>query len=307
VKRAALILLALAGLMLTGCASSSTAQDVVAVHYKGGDWSARKFVDCQPVSDRSGYDPGDGYYGYPTRLVSFDATGGDKAESGAFTVVSKDNAEMRVPVTATFEIITDDCETLRSFHENLGGKYKAYLDDNGDSASYTGGWTDLLNFVIGKPLDAAMDRAAQNQNYRDLWNNPATKTEFEKDVAEILPDLIKRQSGGQVYFQNFQILIQKPDPVNPALKEALATEQAAIAKSNSLAAQANAEIQQANAEAAKARAQIAQSKADAAKKQAEIAGYPNVEAYLKDKCIQTEGCQPFFPTYVIPGYPGAPK
>lgn len=288
----------------TGCATSSTAQDVVAVHYEGGEWSARKFVDCQPASNRSGFDPGDGYYGYPTRLVSYDATGAEKAESKPFKVVSKDNAEMTVPVSVTFEINTE-CDSLRSFHENIGGKYKAYLNDNGDSSSYPEGWKDMLNFIIGKPLDAAMDRAAQNQNYRDLWNNPATKTEFEREVAELLPGLIQRQSGGEEYFTNFQILIQKPEPTNTDLVANLAKEQAAVAAANSAAAQAKAEIAQAEAEAAKARAQVEQAKAEAAKKRAEIDGYGNMEGYLKALCIQTQGCQPFFPTYVIPGYPGS--
>jgi hypothetical protein len=297
VKRMILALFAVAALA-AGCASASTGVDLKAVHYSGGSFSAKKFKDCLDPSTRSGFDPGDKFYAYPTRQISYDATGGKGAEAKAFTVVSKDNAELKVPATVTFSLDTD-CQTLRKFHETIGARYSAAFDASGSSSDENEGWTNLLNYVIGKPLDTTLDRVAQNYDWRQVWNDPAVKTAFEKEVNTNIENLVNRQAGGD-FFKDFTVLILKPDPVDHGLKQAIADEQAAVA-------QANAQKAKADADTKTAQAQLALQQAQAKAKQAEINGFGGFDhyvcIYLADKGLNCKQ-----PQFIVSGTtPGATK
>lgn len=284
---------------LTGCASASTPPDMIALHYAGGDLSAKKFVDCLDPSSRSGYDPGDTYVGYPTRQVSFDATGSFGAESEAFSVVSQDNAEMRVPVTVTFRLKTD-CDTLRKMHETIGSRYNAGFDTDADSGTGQSnrGWVSMLRYVIGKPLDSALDRKAQQYGWRKLWNDPAVKTALERDVNGSIAALVARQAGGE-FFDDFSVLIQKPDPTEAGLKDAIALEQVAVAKANAAEKQAAADVRAADA-------QVAVAKAKALSKRQEVEAYrlkgmtsaEAIRAYNEAQMIE-KGLNPRQPTYLV--------
>lgn len=300
-----ILLIAFLALVVSGCATASNPPDLKSVHYSGGSLSSKEFKDCLDPSERSGYDPGDGYFGYPTRQISFDATGGKGAESDAFTVVSSDNAELYVPVTVTFNLISN-CDTLKKFHETIGSRFRAYIkpgDDNNDdgettSADYPSGWVDLLNYAIGKPLDATMDRVAQDFTWRNVWNNNAVKVQIEQAINENLSTLVDRQAGGH-FFENFQVLVQKPDPVDPDLKQAISDEQAAVAQANADTAKAEADEKTAHAQEALARAQ-------AHTKEAEIDGFGGIQNYLRYTCItEVAGCNPWQPTYLYGGSPQA--
>lgn len=296
-RKLAAIIAALAGVTLTGCATANTGPDMIALHYTGGAVSAKKFVDCLSPSERSGFDPGDGYYGYPVRQVSYDATGGSSAESDPFTVVSDDGAELYVPLTVTFRLKAD-CESLRKMHETVGSRYSAYYDANGQTSDENAGWVNMLNFVIGKPLDATLDRVAQGYDWRQIWNDEKVRAEMEQTITESIDDLVARQAGGE-FFQDFSVLVQKPDPVHEGLKRAIADEQSKVA-------QAQAQEAQARADKLRAEAQLAVSEAEAAKQRATIEGYmlrgmseeQAMEAYLREQAIQN-GLNPWQPTYKV--------
>lgn len=276
----------------TGCSSVSTDTDQVALHYEGGQFSSRTFSSCVPVSKKSWFGPGDHYYVYPTSQRVYDATGREGAESQPFKVVSKDNAELTIPVSVNFTLKTA-CDGKKSilvkFHNAFGNRYHAYWDSGDSSDEVPAGWITLLNKVMGQPLDTTLDRIAQEYNWRDLWNNPQVKLEIEKQINENLATLVKRQTGGVQYFEGFSALVQKPEPTNPDLTAAISSEQAGVAQANSAKAQADADT-------AKAQAQVAVAKAEAAKKQAEIDGFGGIENYLKFQCIQA-GCNPYQPSY----------
>lgn len=300
-KRATTIALAVAvgAVTLTGCATQSNEPGIIAVHYSGGETQAKKFKNCLGESERSGFDPGDTYYEYPTRPVTYDATGRDGSEADPIRVVSADSAEMAVPITVAFTLKTE-CEEIRTFHEDYGFKYKAYFEDG----EYDKGWIKALDYLIGKPLDTTLDRIAQNYKWRDMWNDPKVKTQMEQDVSEAIEALVKQNAGGVQYFKDFSVTMQKPEPVNEELKNAIAREQTAIADARSTTAKAEADAKaataKANADIITARAQIALAQAEAAKKRAEIAGYGGREAYLRYQCIQ-QGCNPYQPTYIWGG------
>jgi hypothetical protein len=285
--------------LISGCSTVSTAPDKVALHYKGGPLSSTKFANCVEASTRNIDGPADAHYTYPVSQRAFDATGGNGADAKPFTVVSNDNSEMRVPATLTVTL-RSDCKTLREFHERIGGRYQAYFD--GDEAS--DGWVKMLNFVVGKPFDTALDRAAQKYNWRDLWNDPATKAAFEAQVRELLvgkpatgnipavPGLITTQAGG-TYFDVNAVTILKPEPVSESLRTNVANEQAAVASAKS--AKAEAEAREASA-----KAQLAVEQAEAAKIQARIKVLGR-DGWLKEQAI-SKGLNPWQPV-IVPGVP----
>lgn len=292
------------GLLLAGCASVSAPSDLIFVHYSGGAATSKQFQNCLEPSTRSGFDPGDGYYGYPTRQISYEASSESGAERGRFTVVSDDNAELYVPIRITFQLDIK-CETLRKMHEEIGSRYGAAIKEGDDpnddgetsSADYPDGWVNLLNDVIGKPADATLDRIAQKYEWRDVWNNEEVRVEMEQELEDDIEAMVNEQAGGD-FFTGFTVLVLKPDPVSTDLKNAVAAEQQAIAE-------ANAAKQKAEADIATAEAQERLAKAQAEAKRAEIQGFGSIENYLLAKCIESPSCgNPFRDQFL---YGGAPQ
>ncbi len=259
-------LLALGALALTGCSTVSTQPDQTALHYSAGPFSSTKFEDCVDPSTRATEGASDKFFVYPTGSVrTYDRSNDAKAEGGPIEVVSKDNVEMIIPVSVTLQM-TDDCKTLQKFHETLGNRYKAYwggsdfVDANEDDIP--DGWVDLLNYYIGKQLDITLDREAQNQNWRDLWNKPEVKVAVEKAVDLALSNNVNTAMGG-AFFEIDKVTVAKPDPKSEDLKNAVAAEQAAVAKARAVEVESAAKETAAAAEARAAQARVAVAEAEA--------------------------------------------
>lgn len=287
-------------LLLTGCSTTSAPADLKGIHYSGGATQAKKFKDCIEPSTRD-FSPGDRYYYYPTRQISFEASSSDNAERSRFTVVSSDSAELYVPVRLTFQLDTD-CTVLRKFHEEIGSRYDAAIQedvtDDGEttSADYPQGWVDLLNDVIGKPLDNTLVRVAGEYEWREVWNDDAVRLEMQTEVRESIESLVNEQAGGD-FFTDFTVLIQKPSPADDRLIDAIAAEQAGIAEARAAEAKAQADV-------ATAKAQEALALAEARAKEAEIDGFGGVEEYLRYLCITSPSCgNPFRDQFLYGGSP----
>jgi regulator of protease activity HflC (stomatin/prohibitin superfamily) len=206
---------------------------------------------------------------------------------------------MNVPVVVTFDLTTD-CEKLKQFHRDFGTKYNGWLNDDG---TVSAGWVELLNYVIGQPLQDTLNGVAQKYTWQQIWNDEQARTEFRNALLRSLPDASKARTNGVDFFTNFQVTVLKPTPVNPELKAAIEREQAAIQNAQATQAQGVAE---ANAKKAKAEADLAAAVAEtkvaeqeALKRAAEVKGYPSVEDYLRAEAIK-QGLNPYQPTYVVP-------
>lgn len=284
---------------LTSCTSVSTATDQVALEYNGYNVipADQSFEACHEGGKQSYSGPGNDFVYFPVNQRSFDATGSASSERGPFTVVSDDNAELRVPVSVTFNL-KGDCRSLKEFYEKIGRKYDAGMTDGRTNQ----GWRNMLDFVIGQPLDVTLDRVAQQYDWRKIWNDEAVRVEFERAVRDSLPAQVKNRAGGD-YFENFAVLVQKPDPVSEDLKNAIVAEQSGVAKANAAEAEAVAQVRAAEA-------QVAVAEAQARARQAEIAGYGSAEAYNEARMIE-KGLNPRQPTYgsaiVQPGTAPAPR
>lgn len=275
--------------------TASTGPDQVALHYKGGAFTSKRFSDCIAPSNRVFDGPGDSHFAYPSSQTNyvFDADPG--SDGNQITFVTRDGIEMAVEGVTNF-LLNTSCEpitigsvrytggALQRFHELIGNRYQAYMTEDGQRSS---GWRQMLNVYIARPLDTAIDRAGQNYTYTELYTDPTKKAAWEKDVLEQLPDLINRQTDGDTeFFLNFAITLQKPEPPQ-AIKDALVKQQEAVARAKAAEAEASAR------EAA-AKAQIAVEKAEAAKINERIKVLGR-DGYLKQYAID-RGLNPYQPT-----------
>lgn len=293
------------GLVLTviGCTEVSTGPDQKALHYEGGAFTSKKFHDCVGASDRQFDGPGDKHYSYPSsqRNLAFPDKG-DKTD--AITFVTKDGIEMKVSGVLNF-LLNTSCDkitvegkeykggALQVFHELIGNRYEAYMDDG----KISDGWIKMLGIYLFRPLDTAVDRAGQNYTYLALYNDPAVKAAWENEVLSQLPALVNRQTDGEVeFFGDFALTLQKPDPPD-AIKQALIDRQEAIA-------QAESEEAKAAAAAAAAEAEVAVSLAQAKKQKAEIEGFGGFDNYLQ-WFMASHNLNPLQPVILYGGSPQA--
>jgi SPFH domain / Band 7 family len=275
--------------------TASTGPDQVALHYKGGAFSSKRFADCIAPSNRVFDGPGDSHFAYPSSQTNFVFDADQGSDGGQITFVTRDGIEMAVEGVTNF-LLNTSCEPIRigsteyaggalqRFHELIGNRYQAYMTDDGQRSD---GWRQMLNVYIARPLDTAIDRAGQNYTYTELYTDPQKKAAWEQDVLEQLPDLVNRQTDGDTaFFLNFAITLQKPEPPQ-AIKDALVKQQEAVAKAKAAEAEAAAR------EAA-ARAQISVEKAEAAKINERIKVLGR-DGYLRQYAID-HGLNPYQPS-----------
>jgi hypothetical protein len=274
---------------LSGCGTSSQPDpNKVVLYYEAGPTQATKFVECQYPGTKHVDGVNDLHYGYPSDQRFLDATPDSPDGVKPFTTVSKDNAQMVQPVKITFTLNTD-CTILRLFHERFGLRTwtpngdHAYTLNDGDEPGP--GWLGFVKFALSAPADTTLDRIEQGFNWKELWNDPATKAKVETEFETKLPDLVWQQLGslrikdGKLttdtsapkvqFLQNFNITVLKPDCVDTELCASVSNGQKAESKATADVAAAKAREAAANAEAAVARAEAAKSRAE-------------VDAYGKD-------------------------
>jgi len=289
-RTAAAVVFGALALVMTGCATSMPAgQQAVVVDGYALIPTDPKITGCI-APEKSQTEITNDVYRYPSRQISWDATGADGSERDAYKVVSNiaAPAELTVPVVVTMDLTTD-CDMLSEFHREFGTKYNGWLNEDGTSST---GWVQLLTYVIGQPLEQTLLPIAQKYTWQQIWNDEAIRVEFQQSVLQQLPEASKMRTNGKEFFTNFQVTVLKPEPVDEGLKLAIVNEQKGVAEANAKKAAADASVFAAQAETEQARA-------EALKKQAEISGYPTVEAYLEAQMIEA-GLNPRQPTYVVP-------
>lgn len=274
-------------MMLTAC-GVSTPPDSTKVQVGAGPFEDAKFKGCIPPSTKKNSPTNDDYYAYPASERDLDATGQDGSDFRAITVLSKDNAEMSIPITFRFNMV-GDCKTLQQFHKAYGSRYSAYLDDDGKS---TDGWMTMLRKLMYDPADATLDEIAKKYTWREMLNNANAQNEIQAAIVDNIDEIVTANAKG-AYFENFVVLMKKPYPTDEALRKAVAAEQQAVATAQSAEAEARAKKTQAEAE-------VAVAEAEAKKKRAEIAGFGGYGNYSKSQAIE-KGLNPFQPTYIVGG------
>jgi hypothetical protein len=283
--------------MLSAC--YSVPSDMVAVTVGAGPFEASKVKDCKPSSDR-GFWTNDHYEYFPTSEREWDATGQKGSDAKPYTAVTKDNVQMYIPITVRFTLITD-CNTLKDFYVRYIRRYGAHFNSDG---TYNDQWETLLRKLIADPTGTTLNSITQGYNWREVWNDPSTRVKIQASMTSELSNPDSSAIDGTAkghFFDGISVLVGQPQPVNPALADAVASEQTKVAEAQAAKAQADADR-------ATAEAQIAVARAEAAKQRAEIDGYrlpgmtakDALRAYNEAKCIES-GCNPYQPQYVLPG------
>ena len=235
------------GLLAAACSSVDTDPTQTSLHYNGGSYSSQTFQDCYGPSKRDYNGPGDHYVYYPVGQRSYKFSNDPGADTKPLTASTKDTQELSVSGTVIFTLntscdaITDSSGRkwpggmLQKFHETIGGK-----DYNGRHAYNTvggrgvgDGWEDLLATYIKDAADRAIDNEALKYGWEELYNDPAKKAQWERDVIKAIPGLIK-QLAGDDYFTVSGIILQKPD-ISQTLKDQLTAKQAAILRGQAAA------------------------------------------------------------------------
>lgn len=225
-----------AAFTVSGCSGMNTRPDEMGLVYNAGPISSTEFDICVPPSHREWDGPGDEHYAYPFGQRTFDFSGSEGADSDAITVVSADNVTMSVKGVATFALNTK-CDVLRQFHERIGLKFSAWMEDG----RTTDGWSQMLNVYLKQPLDKAMDAVSKEYDYKSLYSDPAVKEEWEAKVGKLVTQFVADQAGGSFFCQpsyagqgecgDLALTIQAPTPPDN-IKEALTAEQQAVAENN---------------------------------------------------------------------------
>lgn len=199
-----------AALFLTGCSTIDNAPDQQALNYNHGPGSAPEFQNCYGPGEHSFKAVTDDNFSYPAgqRTYAFQAEGGD---GDTFNVTTKDGVSLGVEGVVRFAL-TSDCDTLREFHEKVGLRLKAYDDE---------GWREFLRVYLRAPINRALTDATQGRDWMEIYSDPKAKADWEKQVAESLPDYVEQTIGGD-YVGGFSITLQKPvlpEDLESALKD----------------------------------------------------------------------------------------
>jgi SPFH domain / Band 7 family len=247
---------------LFAASSVSTGPNEVAVHIGGGPLENASFKGCVPSGTHQNLNsPGDTYVTYSTSQRDWDATGQRGADADPFKVVSSDNVEMQIPIIVRFYQITD-CKTLEKFYDNLGQRYGAYITKSGAGST---GWETMVRKIVADPVDVELGRIAQKYKWTLVRNSPKVRTEIATSLKDDIAGLVESNAQGH-YFDNFSVLVKKPEPTDPNLLKKINQAQAAIYSAQAAQVTAAAEKQE-------ALAQIAVSKAQSSKSVAEILGF----------------------------------
>jgi regulator of protease activity HflC (stomatin/prohibitin superfamily) len=297
-RRIAYGLAALALLVLTGCSAPATNSDEVFVHKGQGITEGKENKGCVDPATRQifwGTGMGDEFFAYPSSQRVFDFRGTPDSDRGPFEVVSKDGQTLQIPGTMSF-LLNIDCDTLHKFHDRIGNRDHAYMEDNqtGD------GWKKVLNLYMAPPLDASLDRLAKQYTWNELRSDPSIKDKINAEVNSTIARLIDQQmEGTEQFFTAYSTLITQP--IAPESLVA-AVRQQEESKAQAAATEAKAEADAAAAEAA-AISQVAQKEAElkVARLQAqilaaEIAAHGGPALY-NEWLIANKGLNPRQPTY----------
>ena len=195
-----------------------------------------------------------------------------------------------MPYIITFDLAAN-CDQLKEFYREFGTKYPD--------------WNNLLRYVVGQPAENVVVSTAQQFTWRQIWNDDVIRAKFQQALTEALPKASQARTNGKTYFSNFQVTVMKPTLVSDQLRNAIAAEQEGQANAKAIeakgVAEANAQKAAAEARTAQAEAEVKQAQAEAEKRRAEIAGYPDVDSYLRAQAIE-KGITPW-PSPIIAGSP----
>ena len=227
----ALLMLAVA---LTSCGMASSKINELCLIYTGGVTQDAEFEKMlKPGSNNNSIGMGSTDYCYKIDQRSFIADDGDKGDTGAVEIVSSDTVKMGVEYQLYFTLNQDEA-VLREFHENLGVKTEAWTED---------GWNKLLQEYFEPQIERALESAALQYPWKDLYSSEESRKDFQNKVVSTVKTNLKEVIGndyfcGPKYTKegdkcgDFTFTVGKPYPLNGKITDAVESQQTAAANTN---------------------------------------------------------------------------
>lgn len=242
--------LAVGVVTLAGCSIVNTTSSEIALQYGGGPFDSVKFVQCTPTGDRETRDVNDTEYYYPVGQHEWTFGSQAGADSPPLTSVTQDGQQISVTGTIKFTLNTD-CSSwkdstgktwpggkIQAFHELIDSNYHAAPTDGGQDMVEPA-WNNLLGNYLGAAVDRADDTEALNFGWQDLYSSAKATTQWGSEVQGDIPSILNNLTFGADIFHIDAVLLQKPD-IQPALKDGLASKQAAVLRQQAAAVDQNA-------------------------------------------------------------------
>jgi SPFH domain / Band 7 family len=201
-----------------------------ALEYTGGPFSSQNFDSCVNPGVRHVDWPNNSIDYYPVGQRTWDFSNKPGAEAPPIKISTKNQTELYVSGSVTFtwddsctpftEYRTDPTTGKRvlvhewpgglaqRFHDTIGRHTGAAADDGGQPQPQ--GWNDDVSLYIGGPLTIAMNNAALNFNWEQLYNNNNDKTFWQTQVEAQLQSLIDAKTGARHFIVN-QVQLGKPE------------------------------------------------------------------------------------------------
>jgi hypothetical protein len=290
--------LVFASIGLSACSQIGAGQQAVLVD----TWGAPTVSGCAKEESQVS-DIGNDIRRFPARQITWDANNDPGAERGPYLALSSSEAqaEMAIPVTITFDLTTD-CDKLKAFYRDYATQDSGWLKDDGTPSD---GWVKMLTRTVSQPAEQAIFTVTQKYTWQKVWNGDDVRQEYVGALSRQLPEQTAARTGGVEYFKNFKVSVGKPYPTNEQLRQSAEAQQANAAAAEAerikLTSQANAEKSAADSQKLAAQAQRDAEVAKAQIVAAQIAGYPDVESYLRAQCIKVApNCTPW-PQPIIAG------
>lgn len=230
---------------IVGQPLKKTPADQIALSYGGGMFEGAQYQKIvQPGSGIVANGFFDKWYQYPTTqrdvTISADESEEDKDYGMPDAINSKtsDGVSCSVQLAVTFKNNTNN---IRSFHETIGLKSKAWTED---------GWGKMLQKNFLPPLEGAVQEQCRKYTSNDIAKNAEVYSLMATGVGAGLKNTINNLLGGDNFFcgpefkvgedecPDFQVVIKSitlPDSVNTSLEEQVSSENKLITAKNEAA------------------------------------------------------------------------
>lgn len=242
---AGLLSLLLLGGVLTSCGLASSKINELCLVYTGGVVQDAEFEQLlKPGSNNNSIGVGSTPYCYNIDQRSYIATNEEgKGDRAAVEAVSADTVRLGVEYQLYFTLNQDE-EIIREFHENLGVKTEAWTEE---------GWKQLLIEYVEPQIERAIEAAALNFKWRDLYSSEDGRKGFQQAVITNIKTNLKDVIGNDYFCgpdyataedecTDFTFTVGKPYPLNAEIVGAVESEQTAAAATASQE-QKNAQIE----------------------------------------------------------------
>lgn len=177
-------------------ASSETNETCVV--YTGGPFDAKKYQEILPPgSTNKTIGWGSTTYCYRNDQRSFIGSADPGADTTPVSVVGKgdgsEDAAGQLAVTLDYNLyftLNTNPDVLKQFHEEIGRKTSAWTEE---------GWNEMLRDYFRPQVTRAMQNAAGNYSYIDLYSNPTVRAKYQADVVNLFKKSLTDVLGGDYF------------------------------------------------------------------------------------------------------------